>query len=66
MVYPGQEQQGGVTTWSVKFRAVVKRGGQDRILEGEVITHTQEESHGRTEDGWEVVNPAAEVPAPVK
>jgi len=59
LVYPGQEQEGGVTTWSVKFRAVVRQGGQNRTLEGEVITHTQEQVQGRTEDGWEVVNPPA-------
>jgi hypothetical protein len=57
LVYPGQEQEGGVTTWFVKFRAVVKHTGQDRVLEAEVITHTQEQVQGRTEDGWEVVNP---------
>lgn len=59
MVYPGQDQEGGVTLWSVKFRATVQRGGQERILEGEVITHTQEQVQGRTEDGWDVVNPPA-------
>jgi len=64
MVYPDREEVGGVTTWSVKFRAVVKRGGQDRPLEAEVITHTQERVQGRTEDGWEVVQPPAEAPPP--
>jgi hypothetical protein len=63
MVYGDQEQEGGVTTWSIKFRAVVKRGGQDQILEAEVITHTQEQVQGRTADGWEVVQPPAEAPA---
>jgi type II secretory pathway pseudopilin PulG len=57
MVYGDQEQAGGVTTWSLQFRAVVRRGGQERALRGEVITHTQEHVQGRTEDGWEVVQP---------
>jgi type II secretory pathway pseudopilin PulG len=66
MVYADQAQEGGVTTWSIQFRAVVRRGGQDRTLEGEVITHTQEQVHGRTEDGWEVVQPPTETQAPVE
>jgi type II secretory pathway pseudopilin PulG len=64
MVYADQAQEGGVTTWSIQFRAMVRRGGQDRTLEGEVITHTQEQVHGRTEDGWEVVQPPTEAPPP--
>ena len=63
MVYGHQEQVGGVTTWSLQFRAVVRRGGQERTLQGEVITHTQEHVQGRTEDGWEVVQPPVEPPA---
>lgn len=63
MIYPDVEEVGGVTTWSIKFRAVVRRGGQERPIEAEVITHTQEKVHGRTEDGWEVVQPPAEPPA---
>ena len=62
MVYPDQEQEGGVTTWSIQFRVAVRRGGQDRLLQGEVITHTQERVQGRTEDGWDVVQPPAEAP----
>lgn len=60
MIYPGREEEGGVITWSIKFRAVVRKGGQERVLEAEVITHTQEQVQGRTEDGWEVVSPTAE------
>jgi len=60
MVYPDREQEGGVTIWSVKFRAVVKRGGQDRVIEAEVVTHTQEQVQSRTEDGWEVVTAPVE------
>jgi len=60
MVYGHQEQVGGVTTWSLQFRAVVRRGDPGRTLQGEVITHTQEHVQGRTEDGWEVVQPPAE------
>jgi type II secretory pathway pseudopilin PulG len=63
MVYGDREEVGGVTTWSLQFRAVVRRGGQERTLQGEVITHTQERVQGRTEDGWEVVQPPAEPPA---
>jgi hypothetical protein len=63
MVQGSHEEEGGVATWSVRFRALVRRGGQDRTLEAEVITHTQEKVQGRTEDGWEVVQPPAEVPA---
>lgn len=64
MVYPHQEQEGGVTTWSIQLRATARRGGQEREFRGEVITHTQEHVQGRTEDGWEVVQPPAEPPAP--
>ena len=64
MVYADQEQQGGVTTWSIQFRASVRRAGQERILQGEVITHTQEHVQSHTEDGWEVVQPPTEPPAP--
>lgn len=62
MVYADQEEEGGVTTWSIKFRAVVRRGGQDRVIQAEVITHTQEQVQGRTEDGWDVVQPPVEPP----
>lgn len=64
-VYPDVEEVGGVTTWSIKFRGTTRRGGQERLIEAEVITHTQEKVHGRTEDGWEVVQPPME-PAPQK
>jgi len=64
-VYPDMEEVGGVTTWSIKFLGTVRRGGQERPIEAEVITHTQEKVHGRTEDGWEVVQPPVE-PAPQK
>lgn len=59
-VYPDMEEVGGVTTWSIKFLGTVRRGGQERLIEAEVITHTQEKVHGRTEDGWEVVQPTVE------
>ncbi|GLH73651.1 hypothetical protein GETHLI_21530 [Geothrix limicola] len=64
MVYADREQEGGVTTWTLQFRATVRHGGQDRILKDELITHTQEQVQGRTEDGWEVVQPAPEAPTP--
>jgi type II secretory pathway pseudopilin PulG len=63
MVYGDREEVGGVTTWSLQFRAVVRRSGQERILQGEVITHTQERVQGRTEDGLEVVQSPVEPPA---
>jgi hypothetical protein len=56
------EQEGGVTTWSIQFQAVVRRGGHDQLLQGEVITHTQEQ--GRPEDGGAGVPPPAEAPSP--
>lgn len=64
MVHAEREEEGGVTTWLIKLRAKVRRGGGERLLEREVVTHAQEQVHGRTEDGWEVVNPPAEAPAP--
>ena len=66
MVYADQEQDGGVTTWSIQFRALVRHGGQERTLQGEVITHTQEHVQSHTEDGWQVVQPPAEVQPPVE
>ncbi|HLP31469.1 MAG TPA: hypothetical protein VK150_08915 [Geothrix sp.] len=62
MIYADQQQEGGVTIWSLQFRAVVRRGGHDQTLEGELITHTQEQVQGRTEDGWDVVQAPAEPP----
>ncbi|MBI1754349.1 MAG: hypothetical protein HY014_17915 [Acidobacteria bacterium] len=64
MVYGDQEQEGGVTTWTLQFRAVIKLSGQEKTLREELVTHTQEQVQGRTEDGWEVVQPAPEAPAP--
>ncbi|WLT32054.1 hypothetical protein [Geothrix sp. PMB-07] len=64
MVFSDQEQEGGVTTWTLQFRATVKLAGQEKILQEELVTHTQEQVQGRTEDGWEVVQPAPEAPAP--
>ncbi|WP_243322820.1 DUF4190 domain-containing protein [Geothrix sp. SG200] len=59
MIHPDRSEEGGVTTWSVKFRAEIPRRNEQRVLTAEVITHTQEQVQGRTEDGWEVVNPPA-------
>ncbi len=64
MVAEGREEVGGVTTWSVSFRATVKHGGQERTLEAQVITHTEEKVQGHTEDGWEVVSPPPPVGTP--
>lgn len=59
MIHPDRIEEGGVTTWSVKFRAELPRRNEQRVLTAEVLTHTQERLQGRTEDGWEVVNPPA-------
>lgn len=64
MLSEARETEAGVTTWSIQLRAVVRRGGQERAIEGAVVTHTAEEVHGRTEDGWEVVTPPAEASEP--
>jgi len=64
MVYADREQAGGITTWTLQFRAVVRRGGQEKTLKDELITHTQEQVHGRTEDGWDVVQAPPETPEP--
>lgn len=64
MVYPDHNQEGGVATWSIQFRAAVRRAGQDQVLRGEVITHTQQQVQDRTGNGWEVAPPPAEAPAP--
>lgn len=64
MIFADREEEGGVTTWSIKLQARVRRGGAEKVLERQVITHAQEQVHGRTEDGWEVVNPPVEAPAP--
>ena len=63
-LFADREEQGGVTTWSIKLQARVRRAGGVKLLEREVVTHTQEQVHGRTEDGWEVVNPPVEPPTP--
>jgi hypothetical protein len=68
MVFADQEEEGGVTTWSIRFSAALKtlgqeHAGQDHILSGSVTTHTQEHVQGRTEDGWEVVQPTGETSA---
>lgn len=64
MIYAGQEQERGVTTWFIKLQARIHRKGEEKVLERQVVTHVQEQVHGRTEDGWMVVNPPAETPAP--
>jgi len=62
MIYADQEQEGGVTTWSIQFRAAIRRGGQNQTLQADLITHTQEHVQGRTEDGWDVVQTPVEPP----
>jgi hypothetical protein len=72
MVHADQAEEGGVITWSIQFRAAVGRGGQQQLVQGEVITHTQV----RVEAGSGVLHvpaealtpapPAAEVPPPPK
>ena len=60
MVYADQVEEGGVTTWSIQFRAAVGRAGQQRMLQGEVITHIQEPLQKPAEDGSPLVQPPAE------
>lgn len=64
MVDADHEQENGITTWSIRLRAVLRRGGEEKVLERQVVTHVQEQVQGRTEDGWMVVNPPTETPAP--
>ena len=64
MIFADREEEGGVITWFIRLQARVRRGGGEQVLERQVIIHTQEQVHGRTEDGWEVVNPPVEAPAP--
>lgn len=64
MVTSSREEVAGVTTWSIRFRAMVSRGSGQGLLEAEVVTHTEEKVQGRTEDGWDVVSPPVEPPAP--
>jgi hypothetical protein len=66
MVYGDQAQEGGVTTWSIQFRAVLRRGGQDQTLEGAVITHTQQQVVDRPGNGPEVAPTPAEPPIPAE
>lgn len=63
-VFADREEAGGVTTWSIKLRVRLHAADGEPPLEREVVTHTQEQVHSRTEDGWEVVAPPAELPAP--
>ena len=66
MVYADQEEVGGVTTWSVQFRARVRQRGQEQTLQGEVVTRAQEHVQRHTEDGWQVVQPPVEVQPPAE
>jgi hypothetical protein len=59
MIYPDRVEEGGVTTWSVKFQAVIHRRNDQRTLTAEAITRVEERVQGRTADGWEVVTPEA-------
>jgi type II secretory pathway pseudopilin PulG len=62
-LFPGQEQAGGVTTFSVKLRAAYPGNGGEKALEAEVITRTQEHVQ-TTEEGWQVIQNPGETPAP--
>lgn len=62
-LFPGQEQAGGVTTFSVKLRVAYPGYGGEKALEAEVITRTQEHVQ-TTEEGWQVLQNPGEPPAP--
>lgn len=62
-LFPGEEQAGGVTTFSVKLRAAYPGNGSGQALEAEVITRTQEHVQ-TTEEGWQVLQNPGEPPAP--
>jgi hypothetical protein len=64
LVSPQVEEAEGVTTWYLEFAATVKQGTEEKTLHGSVTTHTQEHVQGHTEDGWDVVQPGGEAPAP--
>lgn len=62
-LFPGREEAGGVTTFSVKLRAAYPGNGGEKALEAEVITRTQEHVQ-TTEEGWQVLQNPGETPAP--
>jgi len=62
-LFPGQEEAGGVTTFSLKLRAAYPGNGGEKALEAEVITRTQEHVQ-TTEEGWQVLQNPGETPAP--
>jgi uncharacterized iron-regulated membrane protein len=66
MVYAEREEASGVTTWSIQFRAQVRKLGQEQTLQGAVITRTEEHIQRHTEDGWQVVQPPADTQPPVE
>ena len=65
MAYSTHAEEGGVATWTLQFRVVLKEGGEDRVLQDEIVTHTQERVQGHMEDGREVIQPPGEAPVPV-
>lgn len=67
MVYADQAQEGGVTTWSVQFRVLLRQGGEEKTLSDELIIHTQEQAPVRLPDAVEEVplpQPTPEPPVP--
>jgi type II secretory pathway pseudopilin PulG len=66
LVVADREETNGVTTWSIRFRAQVRKEGQEQTLQREVITHTEEHIQNHTEDGWQVVQPPVETLPPVE
>lgn len=62
-LFPGREEAGGVTTFSVKLKATYPGNGGEKALEAEVITRTQEHVQ-TTEEGWQVLQNPGEPPAP--
>lgn len=64
MVFPSRDDEEGMIRWTLQFQAVVRRGGQDRTLSEELITHSQEQTQEPTGVGWQDAQPGAEIPAP--
>jgi len=63
LIFADQAQEGGLTTWTLQFRAVVRRGTEERTLQDELIVHTQDQGPASQPEGTEPVPPPVE-PAP--
>lgn len=67
LVYADQAQEGGITIWSVQFRATFRKLGEETVLKDELVVHTQEQPPVRlpeTVEGISPTPPLPESPAP--